>query len=81
MDSGAEPPFSNEWELRSMTTFFLKLTAVVLMTLDHLGLYFPAAPVWFRWLGRGPIPCSSSAWFRAMPTLGAGGGIFCGSIY
>jgi len=39
-----------------MTTFSLKLTAVVLMTLDHLGLYFPAAPVWFRWLGRGAYP-------------------------
>ena len=25
-----------------MTTFSLKLTAVVLMTLDHIGLYIPA---------------------------------------
>ena len=39
-----------------MTAFSLKLTAVVLMTLDHIGLYFPAAPVWFRWLGRGAYP-------------------------
>ena len=34
-----------------MTTFSLKLTAVVLMTLDHIGLYIPAAPAWLRWLG------------------------------
>ena len=39
-----------------MTTFSLKLTAVVLMTLDHIGLYIPAAPVWLRWLGRGAYP-------------------------
>lgn len=39
-----------------MTIFSLKLTAAVLMTLDHIGCYFPAAPVWFRWLGRGAYP-------------------------
>jgi hypothetical protein len=39
-----------------MTAFSLKLTAAVLMTLDHIGFYFPAAPVWFRWLGRGAYP-------------------------
>ncbi len=39
-----------------MTTFSLKLTAVVLMTLDHIGLYFPASSVWLRWLGRGAYP-------------------------
>lgn len=39
-----------------MTTFSLKLTAVILMTLDHIGLYFPAAPAWLRWLGRGAYP-------------------------
>lgn len=39
-----------------MTVFSLKLTAAVLMTLDHTGCYFPAAPVWFRWLGRGAYP-------------------------
>lgn len=39
-----------------MTTFSLKLTAAVLMTLDHIGLYVPAAPVWLRWLGRGAYP-------------------------
>ena len=40
----------------TMTTFSLKLTAAALMTLDHIGFYFPAAPVWFRWLGRGAYP-------------------------
>ncbi len=39
-----------------MTTFSLKLTAAALMTLDHIGFYFPAAPIWFRWLGRGAYP-------------------------
>lgn len=39
-----------------MTVFSLKLTGLVLMTLDHIGYYFPGAPVWFRWLGRGAYP-------------------------
>ena len=39
-----------------MTNFSLKLTAAALMTLDHIGMYFPAAPAWFRWLGRGTYP-------------------------
>lgn len=39
-----------------MTVFSLKLTAAVLMTLDHIGLCFPAAPAWLRWLGRGAYP-------------------------
>ena len=39
-----------------VTVFSLKLAGAVLMTLDHIGLYFPAAPVWSRWLGRGAYP-------------------------
>ena len=39
-----------------MTTFSLKLTAVVLMTLDHIGLYFPDTPIVLRLLGRGAYP-------------------------
>lgn len=39
-----------------MTIFSLKLTAAILMTLDHIGFYFPAAPSWLRWLGRGAYP-------------------------
>lgn len=39
-----------------MNLFTLKMTALVLMVLDHIGFYFPAAPVWLRWLGRGAYP-------------------------
>lgn len=39
-----------------MNTFTLKLLALILMTLDHIALYFPAAPVWFGWLGRASYP-------------------------
>ncbi|MCI8573692.1 MAG: conjugal transfer protein TraX [Oscillibacter sp.] len=39
-----------------MTIFTLKMTAAGLMFLDHIGLYFPGAPVWLRWLGRGAYP-------------------------
>ncbi len=39
-----------------MSTFSLKMSAVFLMLLDHVGLYFPNAPGWFRWLGRGAYP-------------------------
>lgn len=39
-----------------MTVFSLKLTAVVLMTLDHIGFYFPGTPIFLRLLGRGVYP-------------------------
>ncbi len=39
-----------------MSIFALKMTGLVLMVLDHSGYYFPAAPVWFRWLGRMVYP-------------------------
>lgn len=39
-----------------MDIFSLKMTALVLMVLDHIGLYFPGAPFWLRWLGRGSYP-------------------------
>lgn len=39
-----------------MNVFTLKMTAVALMVLDHVGYYFPAAPIWLRWLGRGAYP-------------------------
>ena len=39
-----------------MSTFALKTTALILMFLDHTGLYFEGAPVWFRWLGRASYP-------------------------
>ena len=39
-----------------MSTFALKITALILMFLDHPGLYVEGAPVWFRWLGRASYP-------------------------
>lgn len=39
-----------------MSIFALKMTAVVLMVLDHIGFYFTGAPVWLRLLGRGAYP-------------------------
>lgn len=39
-----------------MSIFALKMTAAVLMVLDHIGFYFDGAPVWLRWLGRGAYP-------------------------
>lgn len=39
-----------------MNTFTLKMIALVLMVVDHIGLYFEGAPVWFGWLGRLSYP-------------------------
>lgn len=39
-----------------MSTFALKITALILMFLDHAGLYFEGAPMWFRWVGRASYP-------------------------
>ena len=36
-----------------MSAFALKLTALVLMTLDHVQEFVPGMPIWLRWLGRG----------------------------
>ena len=38
-----------------MTTFLLKIIAVVLMTVDHVGKFF-GLPVFMRWLGRLATP-------------------------
>ena len=38
------------------TTFQLKMTAVILMVIDHLGEFFPEFPVWFRYIGRISAP-------------------------
>lgn len=56
-----EPSQKKERELREMTTFALKMTALVLMVLDHVGLYFePLLPPWLflllRLVGRGSFP-------------------------
>ncbi len=39
-----------------MSTFTLKMTALLLMVLDHIGYYFEGAPAWLGWLGRGSYP-------------------------
>lgn len=39
-----------------MNTFTLKMIALVLMVIDHIGYYFEGAPSWLRWLGRGSYP-------------------------
>ncbi len=40
----------------SLRSFDLKLLALLFMLIDHIGAYFPAAPEWFRWLGRIAFP-------------------------
>ncbi|MGL5439700.1 MAG: TraX family protein [Filifactoraceae bacterium] len=39
-----------------MTSFTLKSIALILMVVDHIGLYFHTAPPWFRFVGRGSYP-------------------------
>ena len=39
-----------------MSTFALKITALILMVIDHIGCYFDWAPHWFRIIGRGSYP-------------------------
>lgn len=39
-----------------MSTFTLKMVALIMMLIDHIGLYFPGTPVWFGWIGRGAYP-------------------------
>lgn len=39
-----------------MTTTSLKLLALVLMLIDHIGEFIPGAPVFLRWLGRLSAP-------------------------
>lgn len=39
-----------------MTSNLLKLIALVLMTIDHIGEFFPDLPIYFRWIGRLSAP-------------------------
>lgn len=39
-----------------MSTFTLKIIALILMVIDHIGLYFPNAPLLLRLLGRISYP-------------------------
>ena len=40
----------------SFTTYHLKLIALFLMIVDHIGVFIPGAPIWFRYLGRISAP-------------------------
>ena len=39
-----------------MSTFTLKIIALILMVIDHVGYYFEGTPLWFRLLGRSSYP-------------------------
>lgn len=39
-----------------MTSLSLKITALILMTIDHIGAFIPGMPILFRWLGRLSAP-------------------------
>lgn len=39
-----------------MTIFQLKILAAILMTIDHIGMYFPGTPSILRWIGRLSFP-------------------------
>lgn len=45
-----------EYRDRAMSVTALKILAVVLMIVDHVGAFIPDAPIWFRWLGRISAP-------------------------
>ena len=39
-----------------MNIFTIKIIALILMLMDHIGEFFPDSPIWFRWLGRLAAP-------------------------
>ena len=39
-----------------MNIFTIKIIALILMLIDHIGEFFPDSPIWFRWLGRLAAP-------------------------
>lgn len=39
-----------------MTTFFLKMIALICMVIDHIGYFIPDMPVQMRWIGRLAAP-------------------------
>lgn len=39
-----------------MTSGLLKLIALILMTIDHIGEFIPNSPIWFKYLGRLSAP-------------------------
>lgn len=45
-----------------MNIFTIKIIALILMLIDHIGEFFPGSPIWFRWLGRLADRCFSMHW-------------------
>lgn len=39
-----------------MTSFGLKILALIFMVIDHIGIFIPFAPIWFRYIGRLSAP-------------------------
>lgn len=39
-----------------MNIFTIKIIALILMIIDHIGEFFPNSPIWFGWLGRLAAP-------------------------
>lgn len=39
-----------------MSSFGLKILALVLMVIDHMAEFLPGIPVWMHWLGRLAAP-------------------------
>lgn len=39
-----------------MNIFTIKIIALILMLMDHIGEFFPDSPIWFGWLGRLAAP-------------------------
>ena len=43
-------------EIKGFTTFHLKIIALVLMVIDHIGEFLPGMPGWLRYVGRLSAP-------------------------
>jgi len=39
-----------------MTSNAIKIVALILMLIDHIGVFIPNSPIWFRWVGRLSAP-------------------------
>lgn len=39
-----------------MSSFILKIIALICMTIDHIGVLIPNMPIWFNWIGRISAP-------------------------
>ena len=42
-----------------MSSFGLKMFALVLMLIDHLAQFLPGMPIWMHWIGRDWTSVSS----------------------